>query len=201
MKAGAAHVAFSASSRAVVRNFYANALEAGGSPHGSPAAREDGESIFNAAVLDHDGNSVEVVFHEDAEFDDTASYSGQSRVLTVRQDVVGNLSDNKSTVSTNTLKSTATSSAKKALMPPSSVASKSNKAPSVANSTASKSMSRAIETPILPRSFTAPTQTLTPKSSDDTIQISRKTLVGTILGAAAGAAVGKVSCLFLHCRC
>jgi len=196
MKAGAAHVAFSASSRAAVRNFYANALEAGGRSHGSPAAREDDEGIFNAAVLDHDGNSVEVVFHEDAAFDDGSSYAGQSRVLTLRKDVVGNLSDNKSTVSTNTQKSTATSAAKKALMPANSVASRNNKAPSVANSTASKSTSRTIEMPTIQRSFTAPT--LSAKSSDDTIQISRKTLVGTILGAAAGAAVGRSSHRFIQ---
>lgn len=165
-----------------MRNFYANALRAGGRPHGSPAAREDGEDIFNAAVFDCDGNSVEVVYHEDAAFDDGASYSGQSRVLTLRQDV----GDSKSTVST---KSAATSAAKKALMPANSVTSR--KASSVANSTSSRTSSKTIEIPVIKRSFTAPT--LTPKSSDDTIQISRKTLVGTILGAAAGAAVGKVS--------
>jgi hypothetical protein len=176
-----------------VRNFYANALEAGGSPHGSPAARDDGEDIFNAAVLDGDGNSVEVVFHEDAAFDDGASYSGQSRVLTLRQDVGGNVNDSKSTVST---KSAVTSATKKALMPANSVTSRSNRAPSVANSTISKTTSRAIEVPKVHRSFTAPT--LSAKSSDDTIQISRKTLVGTILGAAAGAAVGKDS-LYSSC--
>lgn len=180
-----------------MRNFYANALEAGGSPHGSPAAREDGEDIFNAAVFDCDGNSVEVVFHEDAAFDDGASYSGQSRVLTLRQGDDNKLSDNKSTVS---MKSAATSPAKKALMPASSVASRSNRAPSVANSAASKATSRTMEAPAVKRSFTAPT--LTPKSSDDTIQISRKTLVGTIIGAAAGAAVGKASliCSFIETR-
>lgn len=165
-----------------MRNFYANALRAGGTPHGSPAAREEGENIFNAAVFDCDGNSVEVVFHEDAAFDDGASYSGQSRVLTLRQDA----GDNKSTVST---KSAATA-VKAALAPAGSVVSR--KAPSIANSVASKSSSKTIEMPTtIKRSFTAPS--LTPKSSDDTISISRKTLVGTILGAAAGAAVGKAS--------
>ncbi|KAE9980374.1 hypothetical protein EG327_006584 [Venturia inaequalis] len=180
IKAGAAHVAFSAPSRAAVRNFYANALRAGGTPHGSPAAREDSEDTFNAAVFDCDGNSVEVVFHEDAAFDDGASYSGQSRVLTLRQDA----GDNKSIVST---KSAATT-VKTVLAPAGSVVSR--KAPSVANSVASKSSSKTVEMPMaLKRSFTAPA--LTPKSSDDTISISRKTLVGTILGAAAAYAMCK----------
>ncbi|TID13938.1 hypothetical protein E6O75_ATG07170 [Venturia nashicola] len=178
IKAGAAHVAFSAPSRAAVRNFYANALRAGGTPHGSPAAREGAEETFNAAVFDCDGNSVEVVFHEDAAFDDGASCSGQSRVLTLRQDA----SDSKTTVSTR--------SAATAVKTASVV---SRKAPSVVNSVVSKSSSKTMEMPMPPnRSFTAPT--LTPKSSDDTISISRKTLVGTILGAAAGAAVAYAMC-------
>ncbi|QDS71284.1 hypothetical protein FKW77_001115 [Venturia effusa] len=183
MKAGAAHVAFSAPSRAAVRNFYANALRAGGTPHGPPAAREDGENLFNAAVLDCDGNSVEVVFHEDAAFNDGASHSGQSRVLTLHQDH----GDNKSIVST---KSAATA-VKTAPVPAGSLVPK--KVPSIANSVTSKSSSKTIEMPTaIKRSFTAPA--LTPKSSDDTISISRKTLVGTILGAAAGAAVAYAMC-------
>ncbi|KAF2459337.1 Glyoxalase/Bleomycin resistance protein/Dihydroxybiphenyl dioxygenase [Lineolata rhizophorae] len=60
-KAGAAHIAFTAKTTAAVRDFYANALNAGGRPHGSPAVRNDESGLFNAAVLDFDGNSIEVV--------------------------------------------------------------------------------------------------------------------------------------------
>ena len=188
IKAGAAHVAFSASSRAVVREFYACALRAGGRSHGSPAARLEGDECFNAAVLDFDGNSVEVVFHEGASADDAASYTGLSKALAWRNDVSAYLGDNKSTVSVSTLASTA----KKALVPAASSISRS-KATSVANSTTSKTTFKTrSEAPMIQRSFTAPV--LSPQRSDDKMEISRKTLVGTILGAAAGAAVAYAMC-------
>ncbi|KIW02811.1 uncharacterized protein PV09_05869 [Verruconis gallopava] len=195
IKAGAAHVAFAASSRVAVREFYANALQAGGRPHGSPASRTDGEECFNAAVLDLDGNSVEVVFHEGAAANDAASDTGKSRLLTWRKGVAANLSDNKSTV--ESIASAATALAKQAMVPANTAAPRSTKAPSeaptVAASNASKISAKPIsEAPSLPRSFTTPT--LTPQSSNDNISISRKTLVGTILGAAAGAAVAYAMC-------
>jgi catechol 2,3-dioxygenase-like lactoylglutathione lyase family enzyme len=196
IKAGAAHVAFSASSRTVVREFYANALQAGGRPHGSPASRTDGDECFNAAVLDLDGNSVEVVFHEGgAAANDAASAAGKSRLLTWRDGVSANLSDKRSTV--DSIASAATSLAKKAMVPANSTAARSVKPPSEAPSavptSASKTTSKPrAEAPTIQRSFTMPA--LTPQSSNDNISISRKTLVGTILGAAAGAAVAYAMC-------
>jgi catechol 2,3-dioxygenase-like lactoylglutathione lyase family enzyme len=196
IKAGAAHVAFSASNRIAVREFYANALQAGGRPHGSPGSRLDGDECFNAAVLDLDGNSVEVVFHESAgAAADAASDAGKSRLLTWRKGVSANLSDNRSTV--DSIASAATSLAKKALVPTSSTAARSNRAPSEAPSAAPTNASRTTakprsEAPAIQRSFTMPA--LTPQSSNDNISISRKTLVGTILGAAAGAAVAYAMC-------
>src|SRR5690348_7550202 len=64
MKAGGGHVAFAAPTRAAVHEFFASAVEAGARPHGKPAQRHDGDSCFNAGVLDFDGNSVECVYHE-----------------------------------------------------------------------------------------------------------------------------------------
>lgn len=190
IKAGAAHVAFAASSRTMVREFYANGLQAGGRPHGSPSTRTDEDESFNAAVLDLDGNSVEVVFHESAAVRDTASSAGRSRVLTLEQGVAPTLGDNRSAVSLATIKSVTSSLAKQSLAPAkSSLPGGSTKAHSIAPSSASKSRS---EAPIIQRSFTTPH--LTPQSSNDNIQISRKTLVGTILGAAAGAAVAYAMC-------
>lgn len=197
MKAGAAHVAFSAASRTAVREFYANALQAGGRPHGSPAAREGEDECFNAAILDLDGNSVEVVFREGAAVvDDGASESGKSRLLTWRSGTAANLSDRRS-MAGGSVVSAATSLAKKALAPAASTVPRSNKAPSEAPSAAPSSVSKATSkarsaVPALQRSFTAPV--LTPQSSNDNITMSRKTLVGTILGAAAGAAVAYAMC-------
>jgi len=198
IKAGAAHVAFSASSRAAVRDFYANALQAGGRPHGSPASREDGDECFNAAVLDLDGNSVEVVFHEGAAAaEDVALDDGKSRLLTWRKGVSANLSDKRSAASGSVI-SAATSLAKGALVPAAATAAaRSAKAPSDAGSGAPSTASKPIskphsEAPTIQRSFTMPA--LTPQSSNDNISISRKTLVGTILGAAAGAAVAYAMC-------
>ncbi|GAB7337484.1 hypothetical protein MBLNU457_g2814t1 [Dothideomycetes sp. NU457] len=57
------HVAFTAPSRNAIRDFYIAALEAGGTPAGSPAYRGENHDIFNAAVLDLDGNTIEVVHH------------------------------------------------------------------------------------------------------------------------------------------
>lgn len=196
IKAGAAHVAFSASSRIAVREFYANALQAGGRSHGSPAAREDGDECFNAAVLDLDGNSVEVVFHEGAAAEaDGLSDAGRSKLLTWRKGVSGNLSDRRSNA--GSIVSTATSLAQKALVPAASNAARSVRAPSEAPSASPSSASRAsTRPPSIQRSFTAPViaPNLTPQSSNDNISISRKTLVGTILGAAAGAAVAYAMC-------
>jgi catechol 2,3-dioxygenase-like lactoylglutathione lyase family enzyme len=61
------HVAFRAVSRAVVDDFYREALAAGGTPNGKPGLRtEYHPSYYAAFVLDPDGNNVEAVCHEPA---------------------------------------------------------------------------------------------------------------------------------------
>jgi hypothetical protein len=59
--AGAAHVAFPASSRTEVQDFFVKALKAGGKIHGEPAQR-DASGYYSAAVIDFDGNSIEAVY-------------------------------------------------------------------------------------------------------------------------------------------
>ncbi|KIX02927.1 uncharacterized protein Z518_08870 [Rhinocladiella mackenziei CBS 650.93] len=59
--AGAAHVAFPASSRAQVEDFFLAALKAGGKIHGEPCQR-DASGYYSAAVIDFDGNSIEAVY-------------------------------------------------------------------------------------------------------------------------------------------
>lgn len=59
--AGAAHVAFPASSRAQVQDFFVAALKAGGKIHGEPCQR-DASGYYSAAVIDFDGNSIEAVY-------------------------------------------------------------------------------------------------------------------------------------------
>ncbi|KAI1627534.1 hypothetical protein EDD37DRAFT_647203 [Exophiala viscosa] len=58
--AGAAHVAFPASSRGQVHDFFVAALKAGGKIHGEPCQR-DASGYYSAAVIDFDGNSIEAV--------------------------------------------------------------------------------------------------------------------------------------------
>ena len=59
-----AHVAFAAPSRAVVRDFHAAALAAGGRDNGTPGLRPHyGPHYYAAFVLDPDGHNIEAVCH------------------------------------------------------------------------------------------------------------------------------------------
>lgn len=53
------HVAFVASSKAMVDDFYRAALEAGGRDNGKPGPREGAGDYYGAFVLDLDGNNIE----------------------------------------------------------------------------------------------------------------------------------------------
>ncbi|KAI5361096.1 Putative glyoxalase/Bleomycin resistance protein/Dihydroxybiphenyl dioxygenase [Septoria linicola] len=58
------HIAFLAEDRNVVRDCYTASLQAGGSPSGAPSYRNEECSCFNAAVEDHDGNTIEFIFRQ-----------------------------------------------------------------------------------------------------------------------------------------
>ena len=61
---GPIHVAFSASDRATVDQFYRAAVEAGAQDNGGPGPRpEYHPSYYGAFVIDPDGNNVEAVCH------------------------------------------------------------------------------------------------------------------------------------------
>ncbi|TKA72887.1 hypothetical protein B0A49_08143 [Cryomyces minteri] len=102
-KTGVSHIAFSAPSPAAVRDFYAAALTAGGWLGRSPASRDEADGSFNSAVLDFDGNGIEVVYHDgggrsaDADGSDVFDHA---RVLGGRQSVAdGEVSEEGSAVS------------------------------------------------------------------------------------------------------
>jgi catechol 2,3-dioxygenase-like lactoylglutathione lyase family enzyme len=60
-----AHVAFRASGRAQVREFYAAAIAAGGKDNGAPGLRPHyHEHYYGAFVLDPDGHNIEACCHE-----------------------------------------------------------------------------------------------------------------------------------------
>lgn len=59
------HLCFAGESRAVVDQFYADAMAAGGKDNGAPGIRKDySENYYAAFVYDLDGNNVEVVCHK-----------------------------------------------------------------------------------------------------------------------------------------
>lgn len=171
VKAGAAHIAFTARSRAAVRDFYAAALTAGGRPNGAPASRGDEDGHFNAAILDLDGNSIEVVYRNGPDYRDDGTVITHSRVITWRRTVTESFYDGKSVVSRNSNHSLS----KQASTPAApTVVSTASKAPSVA-----RSVSEPVAVP----------QAAAPSNGGDGGSGVAKQIVGTLLGAAAGAAV------------
>lgn len=61
------HIAFRASSRAIVDAFYSAAIAAGGRDNGAPGLRPHYHpNYYGAFVLDLDGHNIEAVCHESA---------------------------------------------------------------------------------------------------------------------------------------
>jgi hypothetical protein len=163
VKAGAAHIAFTAPSRTAVRDFYSAALNAGGRPNGAPATRCDDEDHFNAAVLDLDGNSIEVVFRNRADVMHDGTVIEHSRVITWQRSVHESYHSERA---------------------PTEVASKAPSIVSKAPTAASKaSIARSVSEPV------AVPQTTTAAAASDAGDGAAKKIIGTLLGAAAGAAV------------
>lgn len=62
------HVAFSAPTRAAVREFHEQALKLGGRSNGAPGLRPDhGSHYYAAYIFDLDGNNIEAVCYADSE--------------------------------------------------------------------------------------------------------------------------------------
>jgi hypothetical protein len=165
VKAGAAHIAFTAPTRTAVRDFYAAALNAGARPNGAPACR-CGDDQFNAAVMDLDGNSIEVVYRARPDVMHDGTVIEHSRVITWQRSVYES-HGSRSVVS----------SASKAA--PIEIAS--SKAASVAP-TPPAAPARSVSEPVVP-------QTTPPAATPDRSDNVSTTILGTLFGAAAGAAV------------
>ncbi|KAL4748323.1 hypothetical protein BDW72DRAFT_205687 [Aspergillus terricola var. indicus] len=176
--AGAAHVAFPAPSKDAVNSFFICALKAGGKLHGEPKTRDSQSGYFSAAVMDMDGNSIEAVYRPDT---DTRSSSG-------------------STVSGSTVARSAVSKSALALLENGSVVSKTSSVKSNAKSHVSRALTAVDRAPserggsvvssrevqqAPPQTYVVHTHT-TQKSDDGK---AAKTIVGTLIGAAAGAAI------------
>ena len=159
------HIAFAADDSATVRECYAAALNASGHASGAPSQRNNDCSCFNAAVTDPDGNTIEFIFREPCRLQEKSAPSQISRSQTWQDGVPrsGVQDDVRSLASK-------TSQARSRAETVRDVASKASK--SMNKSTAPR--------PGITRSRTEPI-TSTPQNGG-------KALVGTLLGAAAGAA-------------
>lgn len=161
VKATAAHVAFNAPSRSAVDAFFLAALKAGGRIHGEPAVRDQGTGYYSAAVVDFDDNSIEAIHRERDREPSARSESGtdDKRVLNWQKDVA------KSTVGGG---------------------SQAEKSSVGCGSQAGKNTAR-----IIVNNVTAPAMVVSRSTAQikDDADMSAKALIGTLLGAAAGAAV------------
>ena len=162
------HIAFAANDRLTVRDCYTAALNAGGRPSGSPGYRNNDCSCFNAAVEDLDGNTIEFIFREPVKPSDTKRIQAPPERSTTgtRQDDVARNERKNEGQSFASFASKAQSRAQTALK--------------VASSAAKSTRTSDAPTPGINRSKTEPTGSMN--------QNGGNTIVGTLLGAAAGAA-------------
>ncbi|KMU84558.1 hypothetical protein CIHG_02342 [Coccidioides immitis H538.4] len=180
--AGAAHIAFPAPSREAVSAFFIAALKAGGKIHGEPCLRDAEQGYFSAAVIDFDGNSIEAVNRcQDSRENDRAltvveNGSAMSSKSRAPKSEVGSVAQ-RSTVSAARTVPTIEQKARSAV---SSV-----KQPSI-QSAYQPSMQPSMQ-PSIQQSSQTPPQTTMAKPGDNLN--GAKAVVGTLLGAAAGAAI------------
>ncbi|KAJ9361871.1 glyoxalase family protein [Paecilomyces variotii] len=173
--AGAAHVAFPAPSKDAVGSFFIQALKAGGKIHGEPKVRDADSGYFSAAVIDFDGNSIEAVYRPGCS--SSRSAAGGRALTVVKGGSVVNggsvVSRAKSTRSESVYSSSRSDFNKLTAPPAQSVVDIDRAAPS----TVSYSMYQ-------PQQAYQPQQ----QKSDDGSKTA-KTIIGTLLGATAGAAI------------
>lgn len=159
------HIAFAADNAQAVRHCYIAALNAGGSGSGKPGKRSGDCHCFNAAVTDLDGNTIEFIYREPAASQAQVAPPAPSRVESWQQDVArSSVNDDLRSLSSRAER------AKSRVQTALDVASSASK--SMKGSTA--------PAPGITRSRTEPV-TSRPDNGG-------KTIVGTLLGAAAGAA-------------
>jgi len=180
--AGAAHVAFNAPSKLAVQHFFSAALKAGGKFHGDPAVR-DSSGYYSAAVIDFDGNSIEAVyrptFSDDKENDVKSVISNAKSTATAR-------SDAKTTASTTASRAAPTevrSTVSRAAIPTGALTPSQAKASGdvIENLMAEARNAANIAREVVERARPSMNTTSGGGSGD--------TIVGTLLGVAAGAAL------------
>lgn len=166
------HIAFLAEDRLKVRECYASALNSGGRPSGSPNYRNQDCSCFNAAVEDLDGNTIEFIFrqpHGEGGCCDEATQQLGQRSIQGEEDVEDTAQDeNESIARTVPSQSSMRSRAKSSMQTALDLASMTSR--SVKSEVPSQSTSRA-------------------NSEQAHSTFPSRTMVGTALGAAAGAAL------------
>lgn len=161
--AGAAHLAFLAPSKDAVGNFFLAALKAGGKLHGEPQIRDVKLRYYSAVVLDADGNRVEAVYCP-------GDSSAQSEVSASDMSSL----DDRSFVSKAYSRASST-------RPESTISRSRSEAKSYA-SRATTAVDRG------PSADPASQSQVTQKKPDETSPAAR-TIVGSLIGAAAGAAI------------
>lgn len=164
------HIAFLAENRNVVRDCYSAALHAGGRPSGAPNYRNEDCTCFNAAVEDHDGNTIEFIFRQPH----TAG-AGCGEAAPGENDHVQKWREG---VEDEDVEEDAHSVAKSMGSKASTAKSRLQTAMSLAKST-----SQSVKSGAPPQGVSG--GTTTPSSSG----FSSKAILGTALGAAAGAAL------------
>ncbi|KAK5721470.1 hypothetical protein LTR15_006058 [Elasticomyces elasticus] len=162
------HVAFAADSRLTVRNCYAAALSSGAHPSGAPSYRDRDCTVFNAAVEDLDGNVIEFVYRQEVEPEPEEHQSVEapqdSRVLSWQQSVANSgLHDDQRSLDSRTSRARSRADTVRDLV-----------------SSASRSVRSQSE---------APTPGLTRARTLPTAEFPSKAMLGTMLGATAGAAL------------
>ncbi|KAF2481915.1 hypothetical protein BDY17DRAFT_299922 [Neohortaea acidophila] len=165
------HVAFAANDRITVRSCYTAGLNAGGEPSGQPNYRDQDCVYFNAAVTDFDGNTVEFISKESRVLDEcpTGRASAARRGDFEERRSVPYEQLRRSSDSRGSIVSKAQSTAKTAL-----------ELASIASAITAKQGSSAPRHRIS-RSQTEPVNSAATPSGN--------AIVGTLLGAAAGAAL------------
>ncbi|KXG45737.1 uncharacterized protein PGRI_045930 [Penicillium griseofulvum] len=187
---GAVHVAFPAPSKDAVGSFFISALKAGAKIHGEPKMRDSQSGYFSAAVIDFDGNSIEAVYRP----------SNASVISEASGPTIALLEGGSSRSVVSKASSRASTAKAESIAPPRSEAMSDTR--SVARSEAhSEARSRAISKAPTTYERSAPTvvsrgppppsytmQAPAPPKTDDGSKAA-KTIVGTLIGAAAGAAI------------
>ncbi|KAB8236770.1 VOC family protein [Aspergillus alliaceus] len=183
--AGAAHVAFPAPSKDAVGSFFIHALKAGGKIHGEPKTRDSESGYYSAAIIDVDGNSIEAVYRP-------SSSSARSEVS--RSALA--LLENGSVVSKAAPSIVSKATSRASSVKPESVAPPRSETRSyVSRATTAVERAAPLERgapSVVSRDIQpAPSPTYvvhhTTQKTDD--GKAAKTIVGTLIGAAAGAAI------------